>query len=441
MGLAWLLLTPLVYVSTAQLLVSIQGSTTAAAYQNDDVVADRVNSYIALLTSDAVTQRVIDKLGLSLTAPELAAKISATNVPPKTAVIDVAVSDKSPDQARLLAQTVATEFISYTDALETPTGEDDQKVHTTIVSPAGEPRSRLGERIVLGVLVAIGALVLGVIAVWIRSLVDPVVRTTNRAAAAAGVAVLGTVPPAEAAALPDLEGYRQLRTRLRAATATENGQVWELASVGLGVNTFPVAFNLGRAMQMAGKRTIVLDANAAGLPPGSKSVAAQANGADDNVNGAGSPPTGPDGSPDTLPASAWAITPDRVATKAAADLVAQLRGDYECVIIAAPPVLSTFTASAVSEYADAVLLLVSLGTTKRRDLARSAETLRATGACLAGVVLVTQGDHGRGPQPRPPVHTPIRHQINQLAVMPGPSNRRTFQDRAPVSGLQQRRDG
>jgi len=179
LGLTWLLLTPTRYVSTTQLLVSIQGSTTASAYQNDDVVAGRVNSYIALLTSDVVSQRVIDKLGLSLTAAELAAEVSATNVPPKTSVIDVAVTDESPEQARRLAETLAREFVSYTDALETPTGEDGQKVHTTVVTAASEPHSRLGERLVLWLLVALTALLLGAVAVWIRSLTDPVVRTAD----------------------------------------------------------------------------------------------------------------------------------------------------------------------------------------------------------------------------------------------------------------------
>src|SRR5882762_6837866 len=174
-------------------MVTIQGSTTAAAYQNDSVVTGRVNSYIALLTSDVASQRVIDKLGLPLTAPELAAKISAINVPPTTSIIDVAVTDQSPEQARRIADTLATEFISFTDALETPTGEDGQKVHTTVVTTASEPKSRLPERVILGVLVALAALLLGAVAVWIRSLTDSVVRTADRAAAAAGVPVLGSV--------------------------------------------------------------------------------------------------------------------------------------------------------------------------------------------------------------------------------------------------------
>ena len=58
-GVSWVFLTPPKYVSTTQLMVSIDGSTTATAYQNDEVVVGRVNSYIALLTSAVVNQRVV----------------------------------------------------------------------------------------------------------------------------------------------------------------------------------------------------------------------------------------------------------------------------------------------------------------------------------------------------------------------------------------------
>ncbi len=169
LGAAGLYFMPLQYVSTTELLVSIQGSTTAAAYQNDGVVNSRISSYIPLMTSDVVSQRVIDKLRLPLSAPELAAKVSAVNVPPSTALIDVAVTDESPDQARLLADTLANEFISYAGALETPTGEDGQRVSTTVVTAASEPRARLGEFIVLSVAAAVCALAFGALAVWVRA--------------------------------------------------------------------------------------------------------------------------------------------------------------------------------------------------------------------------------------------------------------------------------
>jgi capsular polysaccharide biosynthesis protein len=168
-GVTSILLSPNKFVSSTRLMVSIEGSTTAAAYEDEQVAARRVSSYIPLLTSGVVTQRVIDRLRLPMTASELADKIDATNVPPKTSLIDVEVTDESPDRARRIADTLATEFIVYATAMETPTGEDSQKVHTTVVSPATEGRQSPFESVLLGVLAAIAALLLGAVAVWIRS--------------------------------------------------------------------------------------------------------------------------------------------------------------------------------------------------------------------------------------------------------------------------------
>ena len=150
-----------------------------------------------------------------MTPTEFAKKISATNVPPKTSIIDIAVTDPSPARARQLAQTVAEQFSGYADALETPTGEDSQKVKTTVVSAASEPRSRLAERVALGVLVTLAALLTGAVAVWIRSLTDPVIRTAERAGAVAGVPVVGCVTLADAASPDDLGAYLRLWTHLR----------------------------------------------------------------------------------------------------------------------------------------------------------------------------------------------------------------------------------
>lgn len=400
LGLAAILLAPTKFVSTTQLMVSIDGSTTAAAYENDEVVAGRINSYIALLTSDVVNQRVIDRLGLPLTASELAAKVSATNVPPKTAVIDVAVTDESPAQARLLANTLATEFVNYAKALETPTGEDGQKVNTTVVTAASEPRGQLFERALLGALAAVTALVLGAVAVWIRSRTDPVVRTAEGAAAAAGVPVIGNVTSAPAAAGDDFDAYRRLRTRLRSMAgrtgeADDRGRVWVLTSAVGEVDAAVVASNLGCAMESAGSRSTVLDAGVpeAEIATNENQPAAnhnrEANNETERTDGLAEPSVwrGADGFPDTLSVTAWARNPDLAATKAAAGLFDQLRNEYAHVIVAAPPVLTTITASVVSESADAVLLVISLGTTRRRDLGHAAANLRATGTPLTGAVL------------------------------------------------------
>jgi capsular polysaccharide biosynthesis protein len=379
-GAAALVLTPMQYVSTVQLMVSVQGSTTAAAYQNDTVVAGRVNSYIALLTSDIASQRVIDKLGLPLSASEFAAKVNATNVPPSTSIIDVEVTDESPEQARLIADTLATEFVNFTDALETPTGEDGQKVRTTVVTTASEPHSHLVERVSLGVLVALAALLLGAVAVWIRSRTDSVVRTADQAATAAGVPALGSVSPTAAASLADLDGYRRVRTRLQSTSDASGGRVVELMSVDGDVDVAAVATNLGRAIELTGGRAIVVNAAQPDLAGSPETIGVPAG----------------NGVPDTLDASSWAASPDSVATKAVSDEIDRLRREYEHVLIAAPPAHGSLTASAVSEYADSVVLLISAKKSKRKAVRRAADELTATGAVLTGVVWV-RTDKGSPP--------------------------------------------
>lgn len=172
-GLVAVLLMPTRYQSTVRLMVTISGATTATAYQNDDVVASRVNSYIALLTSEVVSQRVVDRLGLQADAADLAGRVSAARVPPNTSLIDVAVTADSPVEARLLADTVAQEFITYTRALETPTGQDDQKVRVSAVAAASEPRGDLTVRTLLALLVVLAAVLLAAVAAWVRAVTDP----------------------------------------------------------------------------------------------------------------------------------------------------------------------------------------------------------------------------------------------------------------------------
>lgn len=167
-GTAAILLSPATYVSSARLMVSVEGSTTAAAYQNEEVATRRIHSYIPLLTSGLVTQRVIDRLGLPMAPSELAQEISATNVPPKTSLIDISVRDRSSDRAEQIADATALEFIAFTAAIETPTGEDSQKVHTTLVSAAGPAHRDPFEQVILLLLAALTALLLGAVAVWIR---------------------------------------------------------------------------------------------------------------------------------------------------------------------------------------------------------------------------------------------------------------------------------
>ena len=341
LGLAWLWLTPLQYVSTAQLLVSIQGTSTANAYQNDDVVAGRVNSYVALITTDVVSQRVIDKLGLKLTPAQLSTKVSAVSVP-NTSIINVAVT-------------------------ESPTGEDAQRVQTTVVSGASQPKSRLVERIALGGLVAALAALVGAVAVWIRSVTDPVIRTAAQAALAAGVPIANEVSANSTSSPNGLEGYRELRAQLRKAEGSGSVHLLQVVPVDDNIPTGGFVANLGRSLALTGSRCAVIDTAADNVP--------------ENTDG---------GLPDfydgrELAANAAADQPEHLPSA----LLSQLQNSYDDVIVATPSVESSPVSSTVSDYSDAVLLVAGKSRSRRRDVTKTAARLRATGASVIGIAIIT----------------------------------------------------
>jgi capsular polysaccharide biosynthesis protein len=376
----WIVLFQMKYVSNAQLLVSMKGSSTAEAYENDSVIAARVSTYLTLLNSDVVSQHVIDKLKLKTTAPELSTQINAINVPPKTAVIDIAVTDSSAKEAQLIAQTVADEFVSFTNAMETPTGEGAQKVVTTVVTTASEPHRQRLMPVVLGLLSLAFALVIGAIAVWFRSAADPVIRVGYRAGAAAKVPVLGEVAitsfEPEFQSADALSDFRQVRHRLRevessltasaadapragVATAGRTGSVVEVTAVDDegGLDTRAAAHELARAMMIGGASAVLVEV--------------------DEADAAGDITAGEAGLPDTLSVA-----------EISDEVIAGLRRDYDSVVIASPPVLSTLAPNQVSDTADSVVLLVALDQTKRRDVEQAATKLSGWGVPLRGVILV-----------------------------------------------------
>lgn len=373
-GFAWLLLTPDRYVSTARLMVSLEGATTATAYQNDEVVSGRVNSYVALLTSEVVSNLAVDALALPMSARELAGEVSAAVVPPKTSLIDVAVTDRDPAQARLLADTVTREFVRYVDVLETPTGEDDQKVNATIVSAASEPRQPWTERAGLAAAVLLLGPLLGAVAVWVRARTDSVVRTAHRAAIVSGVPVLARVEDTGTPADGDLDGYRRLRMRLHSLPRLRAGPedpsaVWVLTSPGGEADTAVVASNLERVMVAAGDRAIAVGYDESGIRKLSPRQEHR---------------------PVPVPRELSASFPVDESGGPAADPAAVIDGARTggtCVLVAVGPVLHTSAAPIVGGNADGILLVVP-AETRRRDLARAVGSLRDGGVCPVGVVFV-----------------------------------------------------
>jgi hypothetical protein len=181
-------------------------------------------------------------------------------------------------------------------------------------------------------------------------------------------------------------------------------------------------------MRFAGMRTVVLDARAPGAGiAADEPLARRASGNEHNPGDAenadkpGNNKTescdvaridvvtapelehGAKESPDISSVCEWTTDLDQLATAVTPELIDRLRNEYEHVIIAAPPVLSTTAASTLSEVAPEVLLVLSIGETTRRDLTRATETLRATGAPPTGLVVTGKSDDSVAPDRSPVV--------------------------------------
>jgi capsular exopolysaccharide synthesis family protein len=65
----------------------------------------------------------------------------------------------------------------------------------------------------------------------------------------------------------------------------------------------------------------------------------------------------------------------------------ELAGQFDVVLIDSPPVLPVADAVILSEYADAVLVVVATGQTRRAELRRTRDKLVQAGAPLVGAVL------------------------------------------------------
>lgn len=114
LGLAYTLFikTPLYHGNTTLILVSQDNgqNQTASTMQTEIGINQKlVATYTKLIKSRSVLNQVIDRLGLSDSYETLKNKISVSSVT-DTEIIEISVSDKNPQDAAVIADTVAEVF-------------------------------------------------------------------------------------------------------------------------------------------------------------------------------------------------------------------------------------------------------------------------------------------------------------------------------------------
>lgn len=401
-ALAWTLSTTPQYQSTARLFVQTPQSSEATLAQGGTFSQQRVKSYAKLLTGEEIARRVVEQLDLDEDPRALAERINAT-VELDTVVLVISVTDESPAHARELTQATAEAFTSYVSELETPPGKSSAPVKASIVDRATLPGAPVSPQpvrnvalaLVLGLLVGVGLAVL-------RDTLDTRVKTPADLSEASGDApALGHIFFDRNAAKqplisnlqshsPRVEAYRVLRTNLQFVNVDSTSRIFVVTSALPGEGKSTTTCNLAIALAEAGHRVLVIEADLrrpkaadyfgleqtvglttvlVGRVPFADAVQHAAPGCDVLASGA-TPPN---------PA-------ELLQTEAMRRLLADVRAEYDYVLIDAPPLLPVTDAALLASQSDGAILVVRHNSTTRDEVRDSVERLQSVGARLLGTI-------------------------------------------------------
>lgn len=388
-----LIQTPL-YTSSTQFFVRTQdAASTADVFQGGQFSQQRVTSYVQLLTGDALAGRVINRLGLDMTKAQLLGEISASTGT-DSVLINIRVSDPSPERAQRIAETMGLEFVEFAKELEGAEASGSSPVVVKVTDQpevADSPSSpAIPRNLAVGLIV--GLLTGAAIAV-VRARFDRSVKDPEDVIALTGAAVIGTVLRDDvletrhtidrSSSNRTAEDYRQLRNNLQFLNIDEPPKVIMVSSALPSEGKTTLVVNLALALADSGQRVTVVEADlrkpkvtrylgmvgGVGLTnvlAGTAELAdvAQRYG-DGDVRVLAAGPTPPN--PGELLASSHMFS-----------LLEALRADNDFVLVDAPPLLPVADATGLAVFMDGVVLSVRYGSTRKDQLqaAAAASTLR-----------------------------------------------------------------
>lgn len=411
------LLTTPTYQSRVQFYVTVSaGDSASAAYQGSLGAQQRVQSYAQLVKSADIAQEVVDAAGVDLTAAAVAREATAT-AGNRTVLLDVSVTDTSPERALSVAQGYGEVLPVAINRLETPDGGGPALAKLTVVNPPALPSSPVAPKteqnvaigIVLGLLAGVG------LALLINAL-DRRVKSKEQLEEISGKPVVGSIPfrksedkeggaehivPFREGHSPAAESFRRLRTNLQFLHVDNPPRVIVLTSSVATEGKSETAINLSLALAESGNRVLLIEADLrrplvvsymsmpdkVGL---TNILSGQAEFADvvqetrhEGVDLLACGPLPPNPS-------------ELIASEMARQLLEDLREAYDYVIIDSPPLLPVTDGALLSRIADGALLVVRTHRTTGDQVAQAVDNLEKADATLLGVVTVANKPAKKG---------------------------------------------
>ncbi|MCR2823941.1 polysaccharide biosynthesis tyrosine autokinase [Microbacterium sp. zg.Y909] len=400
------LTTPARYTASTQLYVAVgsNAGTTSEMTQGTNFARQAVTTYVSVIPSAIVLDPVIAQLNLSESAEDLAHRVSASAAL-NTVVIDVTVTDASPEQAARIANAIGESFTTVVaQQLEAPTGDRPSPVRIETLQPAqvpltpSAPNMRLS--LALGGLLGLAA---GVGIAVLREVLDTRIRTVKDVEEITGAPTLGgialdpqakTRPLVVAAAArdPRAEAYRALRTNVQFLALGDGPAAYVITSAGPSEGKSTTSANLAIAFAETGVRVALLDgdlrkpkvADYFGIEGGLglADVLVGRVAASDVIQRWGR------GTLFLLPAGTVPPNPaELLGSPAMATLMRQLKGAFDVIIIDAPPTLLVTDAAVVSRFTNGAIVVAAAGSTTKPRLANAVKNVEAVGSKVLGTVV------------------------------------------------------
>ena len=391
------------YESSARVFVTVNATEGVDPVTSGVLIQSRVESYAELATSTELLDGVIDDLDLADSPEQLAGRISA-DVSEQTSIITLSVTDPDPRQAQQITDWLSSAYAEYLAQVETPEGEDQAQIIATVSSAASYSATPVSPRTAINLAVAgIIGLLVGLGTAVARDLLDRTVSSQEHIGEVTDAPVLASVGFDKeitshplltdlGSFAPRTEAFRLLRTNLQFLDLDAQPRCLVISSAIPGEGKTMTSVNLALALAQAGRRTLVIDADLRrprvarqlGLDAAVGLTTVLVGQTDVQEAIQVHEPSGLH----LLASGAKPPNPTEILqSKVTQDLVKRLAGEYDMVIIDAPPLLPVADASVLATFADGVILVVKHGKTTRDQVSEAIGRLGQVGGKLSGVVV------------------------------------------------------
>ncbi len=401
-------------------MTTAQVKDASGLFSGNQFAQSRVQSYVAVVTSPLVVEPVRSQLNISLGERQLAHKISAT-APLNKTLVNISVRDGSAREAAAIANATASRFINVVKDIETQTAATSTQaaapvLRLTVIHPASVPSAPVAPQKRLLLLVGFfGGLVLGLLIVVLREWLNNRLRSPIDVEAISSLPLLGVIPNDRAAkseanafsadnASPRSEAFRLLRTNLQFIDVDRPPKVIAITSPVGGEGRTSIALNLAVSLSEIGLNVGLIEMDLR------RPVLGELLGLDGYI-GLTSLLTGSARIEDAVQfvhsglavVTSGALPPnpsELLGSKQMRAVINALAEQFDYLILDAAPLLSVADGAEVASVADASVLVVRAGDTRRDSFRRALGAIGQVGGAIAGVVVNRSRDRRQSPRNR-----------------------------------------